>query len=290
MQTTLSLQQKLERISTLDPDSPGTRKELARYLAGKSHLLAARAAQQAARFRLTDLSPNLIDAFERFMFQPDTTDRGCAAKTAIVEALTVLEYRDFEVYLRAARHVQLEPVWGGKEDMAGDLRAAAVLGLMATDYPHRLEVAVDLLADPLPQVRAAAVRSVAASGNEAARLLLRLKARAGDSRAEVTGECLRALLLLDARRSLPLALEFLDGTVPELAEAAALAIGEARIPDGLEILKARLPGSPVRAALMLSIAMLRSDEAAAFLHELAERNDRDAGAALKLYGGSGAAT
>ncbi|MCL5744493.1 MAG: hypothetical protein M1541_11300 [Acidobacteria bacterium] len=146
-----------------------------------------------------------------------------------------------------------------------------------------METAVDLLADPAPEARAAAVRALAGSGSPAAPLLLRLKARLGDARAEVTGECLTALLWLDWRSALPLALEHLDGPDTEAAAAAALALGEAKTPEGFGVLRARLPDSPIRPTLLMAIALLRSDEALMFLRELAAARDRDALAALKLY-------
>ncbi|MCL5744494.1 MAG: hypothetical protein M1541_11305 [Acidobacteria bacterium] len=122
MRKHLSLEEKLGRLGELDPASPETSKQLARHLGGKNHLLATRAAQLAARFRLPDLAPNLLDAFEFFTLHPEI-DRGCSAKRAAVEALRVLEHRDPAVYLRAVRHVQLEAVWGGRQDTAGGLRA-----------------------------------------------------------------------------------------------------------------------------------------------------------------------
>ena len=43
-------------------------------------------------------------------------------KTAIVKALVALEYSESAAFLRASRHVQMEPVWGGQEHAAIHLR------------------------------------------------------------------------------------------------------------------------------------------------------------------------
>ena len=90
------------------------------------------------------------------MVHGKNSDKGCAAKTAIAEALAAMEYGEPEPFLRGVRHVQREPVWGGTEDTAGRLRAACILGLMGTGYPDAAREAVDLLADPQPDARAAA--------------------------------------------------------------------------------------------------------------------------------------
>ena len=52
--------------------------------------------------------------------------------------------------------MQLEPVWGGMEDSAPPLRAAAVVALTRAEGASSLPLLVDALADPAKEVRTAA--------------------------------------------------------------------------------------------------------------------------------------
>ena len=74
--------------------------------------------------------PELVQAFQRLLEEPEKTDPGCLGKTAIVITLVNLEYEDVAFYRRAIRYVQAEPVWGGEQDSAAHLRAAAAAGLV----------------------------------------------------------------------------------------------------------------------------------------------------------------
>ena len=67
--------------------APAAFAELARYLAHKSNQVVAKAAGLVADLKRHDLGPALVEAFHRFMRDPATTDRGCAAKTGIIRAL-----------------------------------------------------------------------------------------------------------------------------------------------------------------------------------------------------------
>jgi hypothetical protein len=111
-------------------------------------------------------------------------------------------------------------------------------------------------------------------------------------------ECLLALLKLAPAESLDLVQNTLYGRQPplkpeealELPEAVALALGEARIPEAMGILKdwwMQLKDPTLRRSALLAIAMLRHDEALNFLLALIEdgmsRDAKDAIAALKMY-------
>src|SRR5207237_4677638 len=111
------------------------------------------------------------------------------------KALVALEYSESAAFLRASRHVQMEPVWGGQEDAAIHLRANAVLALVQCQDLSRAQVLrllVDALADPADPVRLEAVRALEQMNGEESAALLRLKAysastpsrssRAGDRR------------------------------------------------------------------------------------------------------------
>src|SRR5262249_10204252 len=79
---------------------------------------------------LSELPGDLVAAFDRFMIEPEESDKRCRAKIAIVETLNKIEYDRDDVFLRGIRHVQMEPVWGKSEDSAGHLRGAAAFGLV----------------------------------------------------------------------------------------------------------------------------------------------------------------
>ena len=128
-----SLDDKLAAVKALrdrDP-SPEVTAELRKALADKSNLVVAAAAAIAGDQRLAELAPALEAAFDPFLVDPLKTDKLCRAKLAIVEALDKLEHTRADVFRKAARHVQMEPVWGGSEDTAPPLRAAALLALAA---------------------------------------------------------------------------------------------------------------------------------------------------------------
>ena len=68
------------------PDTPAARAELQHALEGRSSALATAAANIIGGAELRGFEPALIAAFERFMHQPEKTDKGCAAKQAIARA------------------------------------------------------------------------------------------------------------------------------------------------------------------------------------------------------------
>ena len=265
----------------LDPDSAASRKELARNLAAKINLLAAKAARIAGECKLDTLAPNLVEAFGRFMIRPEVTDRRCEAKLAIVNALEQLEYQGHEIFLRGIRHVQMEPTWTPpfKVDTAVELRAVSAIGLVRTNYPDVGLELVHLLADPEREARTAAVRAIAYWGTQAGALLVRFKVLAGDPEPEVLGQCFSTLLHLD-RRSLEFVAGYLKNENPALAEGAALALGESRRPEAFAVLRQHVD-SPIRAAVLLGIALLRQDDAIEYLKGLLP--DRDAAQALKIH-------
>jgi HEAT repeat protein len=260
--------QALRRVRE-DPASEASRAELRRVLAGEGAHAVARAAAIVGELELLAFLPDLVAAFPRFFSDLPRADPGCAAKAAIVEALRKLEQDERELYRRAARHVQLEPVFGGRVDTAVDLRGSAALALAATCGHDALVDLADLLADPEPPVRVSAARAVAVLGSPSGIPLLRLKALAGDAEARVVSECLLALLRLDAAGQRGFAASFLDRP-DTLAEAGALALGESRAAEALPLLREWLPQAARRGlarTALLAIASLRRDEAVELLLE-----------------------
>ena len=264
---------------------------LKQILASKMSHAVAKAAQIAGEAELAALVPDLLATFDRLMINPVKTDPGCAAKAAIADALYRIGHDDEVPFLRGIRHVQLEPVYGGKADTAGPLRSACALGLVRMGYREQMSELADLLADPDAPVRLAAVRAVAYSESDQGVPLLRLKVLTGDEEPQVISESLQTLLKVAPEPSLPFVSRLLDASAAEMGEAAALALGGSRLPAAFAILRdwwQRTAGVDLRRTALLAIAMLRRDQPLEFLLSLvAEGNGmdaRDALAALGLYG------
>ncbi len=246
-----------------DPEAPSSREELRRVLRSEGSHAVARAAAIAGELALEPLVPDLVASFPRFFVDLPRSDPGCAAKTAIVEALRRLEHDDAGLYERAARHVQMEPVFGGKVDTAVDLRGAAALAIGELGGRGALGWLAELLADPEAPVRVSAARAVGAHGSAAGVPLLRLKALVPEPEPRVVSECLLALLQLDASGERAFVASFLEKS-EALAEAGALALGESRSAEALAILERWLPDAErrgLRRTAFLAIAALRRDEA-----------------------------
>jgi HEAT repeat protein len=253
------------------PTSAESLAELRAGLAHKSAHVAAKAAQIAGEFEIGALTPELVGAFERFLVNAVKADPGCVAKAAIVDALQRMGAPEPVVFLRGIRHVQLEPVWGGKTDTAVSLRGSSGFGLVAMGYREALTPLADLLADPAARARAAAARAIAFSEDAAGIPLLRLKALVGDDDAEVLSECLSGLLRLGPAESAEFVGRFLSVEREETREVAALALGSSRRPEALPVLRqwweGRSDEGPRRTGL-LAIAMLKIEPALDFLFGL----------------------
>jgi hypothetical protein len=279
--------------------SPALVAELRKAIADRSSLVVASAAAIAGDRRLVELAADLEAAYGRFAVAPLKTDKLCRAKIAIVQALEKMEHGRPDVFLDAARCVQLEPVWGGDEDAAVPLRASALLALVHLDVPGLLTMLVDALNDPLDrvskedqerQVRLAAVQALGLEGSEAAGLVLRLKARMGDRDPDVISECLHALLTISTQDHLEFVASFLDPRNESRCEAAALALGKSRSPEALAPLEGcwrRATSPALQETTLLAVAMLRTPEAVDRLLEIvggeAERHALMALSALKVH-------
>src|SRR5947209_6726852 len=156
------------------------RAELRERIGDRSNLVVAAAAVIAGDNTLADLAGDLEAAFDRFLVNPAKDDKLCRAKIAIVQALDRMEHPRTDVFHKAARHVQPEPVWGGQEDSAPPLRAAALVALARVEGSRSLPLLVDAMVDPAKDVRIAAAVALGAVGSEGAGLILRLKVRVGD--------------------------------------------------------------------------------------------------------------
>ncbi len=281
----LSLDDKLSAIRhlrDLEPSSDVTA-ALRLALGDKSNLVVAAAADIASDSRYAGLCGDLHAAFSRFMVDPDSTDKLCRAKIAIVQALDKREHDGVDLFLGAVNHVQFEPVWGGQEDTAAPLRTAAVFALARLGYRGLLPLLADALVDRCKEVRLAAAQALGDQGTEAAVLLLRLKTRIGDKEPDVVSECLLGLLKAAPQPSLPLVTQFLDSSESAMSEAAMLALARSRIPEAFDLLRSHWQNHQVSSneTIYVAMAMLRLPAANEFLLELvANGSERSALAAL----------
>jgi HEAT repeat protein len=236
-------------------------------LAGRSSLAVAKAAQLARELELGVVVPDLVAAFDRLFPEGAAGDPGCTAKAALAEALYELGHDGAGVFLRGIRHVQMEPVFGGKVDTAVDLRGASAFGLVRMGYRDALVELADMLGDPEPPVRISAARALAYRGASDGVPLLRLRVLAGDV-PEVVGECLSALLRVSGGGALPFAARLLESRNDQVAEAAALALGASRLEEAFADLRdwvERVTSPVLRRAGLVAIASLRRDAALEYL-------------------------
>ncbi len=288
-----SFDEKLARLKRLELEnpSPDGLLELRQALAGSSSLLAAKGARIAAKWGLRDLKPEIAAAFHRYLQNPVKTDPGCHAKLAAVETLNALDCPDADVLLRGIRHIQLEPSFGPPVDTAELLRAACAFGLYRLGHPELLCEMVTLLMDSKTAPRRAAVRVLTDLGREVSEMLLRMKALQGDTEPEILGDCLSGLLAISPARSLKFAEQFLEAEDPQVADEAALAIGNSRLKEAFGILRdfrERNVLPSIKRTLLLPIALTRSNDAFAMLLEVLRSEHRDnaiaAIEALAVYG------
>lgn len=239
-------------------------------LADRSAAVVSKAAKTAAAQGLHELRPDIVRRLEGLLDAPAARDKGCIAKTALVDALAEFGDADPDVFLGAARHVQMEAVYGGRVDTGGELRAAAASALFRAGYRDILFVFVALLADAEPVCRRAAIEGLEKLGTESCELLLRLHVLHGEPDPALAGACLAALMRIAPGRSEDFVAPFLSGEDELLAEGAALALGESRAAGALDALMGaweRRVGQPLRERLMLPIALTKEDRAYEFLME-----------------------
>jgi hypothetical protein len=275
-----SLNDKLEQVWRLRDQSPSAEGTalLRSTLKDRSSFLVAEAAAIIGTQALTELGDDLAAAFDRFMLDPEETDKGCRALIAITDTLNRLDYQQPEVFLRGVRHVQ--KIWcTPPEDHAAPLRAHAAMGLARIEYPGVIYLLADLLLDEEAAARAGAAQALAATGKNSVIPLLRFKVRLGDRDSAVIGDCFAGLIALDPDESIPFVAENLNGHRVEVQQEAALALGESRNPAALEHLRKRwTEGShdAIQEALLLAVAMLRVPAAIDFLLEILAGGDRSA--------------
>lgn len=273
------------------PEKFDLARDLAPFLLHKSNHVAAAAADTIGRLEAVGLAQNLATAFLEWMKNPAERDPGCKALTTIAKTLAAMDHPAAAAYLAGVRHVQMEASYGPKVDTASALRGLCAQGLVRMNHPDALLRCVTLLADPEVPARTGAVRAISESGQVAGVLLLRYKALIGDKDEEVMAECFAGLLRLAPSESLEFVAGFLGSHLEDIAERAALALGESRLAAAFPVLQEAWHATSqvtLRRTLLLAMAMLRLDEAVEFLlvrlAEDGEKSALGALAALALYG------
>ena len=268
--------------------SPAALEALVEVLRSREASAIAKAAAVAAEQDLQELRPELLAACTRLLEAPPKADPGCAAKAALVEALDRLGHPEAELFARAIRHVQEEPVWGGRVDTAIDLRGAGAMGLARLDPPDTLLALARLLADPEPPARMSAARALTYRGRPDALPLLHLRIHAGDAEPAILGACFEAVLRLAPVSSVPFVAAFLDDASPAVAAEAALALGASRREEAFVLLRdwsARTVDPVLRPVGLRALALLRREEALELLLErVREGSPAAAGEALDALG------
>jgi HEAT repeat protein len=253
-----------------DPTSEPALQLLRKGLASATGLVVEAAARIVGEAELDSLAPLLASAFPRFV-QADAVKRdpGCRAKVSIVQALVKLRVPADEVFLAGIRHRQLEPAFGGPADTAAMLRGHCAMGLALMGEPSAPVAVAELLADPEAVARAAAVQALTCIPPSTAEPLLRYKIRVGDEEPQVAAECFRSLLAIAPSSGIAVVAGYLGDRSEELAEQAALALGESRLPEAFPRLHevAETAMGSLRRVVLLAIAMLRSNESRDYLLE-----------------------
>ena len=283
------VEEQIDTLSRLQEDGPepATVTAVRKALRDRVGLVVAKAAKVAAALQLREVIPELLEAFDRLFEDPTHRDPQCWGKNAIAKALGELDYRQGAPYLRGARHVQMEPVWGGQEDTASILRGICLLSLIACSDIGRevvLRCLVDALVEPAQTVRTEAVRAIAEIGGDDSALLLRLKARAGDAESAVVGQAFDGVLRLEGPPAIPFVAGFLRTATEYVQAEAALSLGSSRLPAAVEALEEGWTGTrdpALREVIARAISASRQERGFVFLLDLV-KNARPAESSMAL--------
>ena len=276
---------------------------LRKALTNRNNFVVAKAADLVRQFQLTQLTPELLNAFDRFMLRsgkedPVKSDPQCWAKNAISRTLAAFEHQDAAVFLRGMHHIQLEPSYGGASDSAGTLRATCALALVQCRSLLEADLLthlIELLGDKDKAVRAEVVRAIEQVGSPSAALLLRLRAildsnlksrkpgQPPEEEPEVLGACYSGILRIEGPKAIPWIARFLADADDPAAEAA-LAIAGTHSAQGFEVLRDRFAeeSDPWFCSVLLSaIALTRQDAAVEFLLDQVRTESLQAEAAIE---------
>ena len=281
---------ELRRIARSPIDDAAVVK-IRKAIMGQASFIVVQAVEIISENGLREFVPEMITAFARFVENGAKVDKGCRAKTAIAKCLNQFEYIGDEVFLIGAYHIQMEPAFGPPEDTAVELRSISALAIARINHVEAHYILADLLADPEAGVRIAAVKALTFLGTSESDVMLRLKTIVGDANDGVIGECLMGLMKMAPTRSLEFVKRYFHGHGPAAMESAAMAVASSHIPESLNILKELWKEQPYmgRQALILPIALIRTDGSFEYLLEILRAGERQTAIAtiphLRLYSG-----
>jgi HEAT repeat protein len=267
---------------------------LRKALAHRNNFIVAKAADLVRELQLTQLTPEVLTAFDHFFEDPIKSDPQCWAKNAISRALAAFDHQDPDVFLRGMKHIQPEPSYGGPSDSAATLRATCALALVQCrrlSEPDLLVHLIELMGDEDKTVRVEAIRAIEQVNSTSAALLLRLRAtlsphlnsKLQDDEPEALGACYSGLLRIEGASAIPWVAQFLAAGDDSAAEAA-LAIAGTHSPQALETLRERFAkeSDPWFCSVLLSaIALTRQDAATEFLLHQVRTESLQAEAAIE---------
>ena len=262
---------RLKRLAELasEPDSEAARAELRRCLHETSNLVIAKAAEIIGERELTEFTDELKSVWPLLCSEPER-DRGCTAKTAIVDALARLSFDDPDFCLAGMKYVQIDPGWPSS-DTAVNVRGGCA-ALLARSWRigvnDKLIAMTELLADSERVARVHAVNAIADVGHECVIPLLRVKAQCGDPEVEVTGACFSALLRLRPDESVSFVARHLRHSDEQLVCEAAAALGGCGRPNAIQILIEtwkRTEDGDLNESLLISLGLSRHALAVDFL-------------------------
>ncbi len=285
-----SIDERLREVQQLRQAQDPDRLPLvaSKALKDRANLVVAEAAKLIRENELSGFVPELLQAWQRMLVEPLKSDKGCTAKTAIVEALDGLDYDEPDFYRTGISYRQLEPVWGGTEDTGENVRGACALALARSrrmGLVEKMNVLVDLILDVDSRLsRVYGIQALANTGSEHVVPLLRFKLLSGDSEAQVVGACMVGLLQLTPQPAVALVGTFLQSADEDLVLEAAAALGECGRRDAVELLIRAWKGTrdvEVRNSLLVSIGLSREPTAISFLVSLIEEKSSDAQTLLR---------
>jgi len=294
-----SFEEQLAALDALRQQTPeACIAPLRKALQHKNNFVVAKAADLVRQFQLTQLTPDLLTAFDRFFTDPVKSDPQCWAKNSISRTLAAFEHQDADVFLRGMKHIQPEPSYGGASDSAATLRATCALALVqcrSLIEPELLAHLIDLLGDKDKSVRVEVIRAIELVGSPSSALLLRLRATLGSTPSarsplhdsneepEVLGACYSGILRIEGVSAIAWVSRFLASS-DDSATEAALAIAGTHSLQGFEVLQqdfAEASDPWFRTVLLSAMALTRQDAALEFLLDLVRSESLQAEAAIE---------
>ncbi|WP_432798464.1 HEAT repeat domain-containing protein [Poriferisphaera sp. WC338] len=280
------LEDQLDELSQLREagDDDALQTGVLKAIKGKNSIVAAKAAVIAGEMMMNGVADELVKMFERFCVNGVKNDPGCRAKVAAVGALYQLDMAEPEVYVKAARMRQMEPVWGGREDTATELRNVAALAMVRCHYGDVMNELAMLLADDEHVVRAGAAKAIGYRGLGDGEPLLRLAVLGAEEDVDVLSECMLSILQIGIEAGIDFVTGFIGDESRETHERAAIiALGQSRLESAFNVLREayeRTLDEETRGDLLTAMSMLRLDHVTDYLIGLVRYGDDITGEAV----------